>query len=135
MIVVDESIHNLRTLQAIAAWYPGRVISIKQLRPNTNIKDDGIAMLLQQATEPTFVTINVDDFWLKIDAYRSYCIVACELLQGQAPKVPGTLRRLFHLPQFHTKALRMGKVIRVRPTLIEYYESDHQIHTLAWPEE
>jgi hypothetical protein len=40
MSVVDESIHNLRTLQAIATWYSGRVVSIKQLRPNTHIKDD-----------------------------------------------------------------------------------------------
>jgi hypothetical protein len=43
------------------------------------------------------------------------------------------LRRFFRLPAFETKALRMGKVIRLAPNRIRYYESDRHIHSLPWP--
>ncbi|MCB0063727.1 MAG: hypothetical protein KDE19_16505 [Caldilineaceae bacterium] len=62
MIVVDEQIHGRRIRDAIASWYPGQVVSIKHLRPNTLVKDDAIPALLQQARQPTFITINADDF-------------------------------------------------------------------------
>ena len=124
MIVVDESIHSFHTLRAIADWYPGTVLSIVQLRLSTIVKDDGVPMLLQQANEPTFVTVNVDDFWLKINAHRRYCVVAVVLPQEQSRQIPGLLRRLLRLAEFRTKAQRMGKVIRVRSSAIEYYASD-----------
>ena len=104
------------------------------LRPATLIKDDGIATLLNKVKEPTFVTINVDDFWLKFCANRRYCIIALPLNSAQAKK--GTsewVRKLLLLPEFRTKSARMGRVIYARPSRIEYYELDRQIHSLPWP--
>lgn len=49
MIVVDESIDNALVLQAVADWYPGRVVSIRSLRPATLIHDETIPTLLHQA--------------------------------------------------------------------------------------
>lgn len=132
MIVVDESIDNALVLQAIADWYPGRVVSIRSLRPATLIHDETIPTLLHQAKQLTFVTINVDDFWKKAAANRNYCIIAVELEQGQALQLPLLIRRLLRLPEFRTKAARMGKIIRVRSTLIEYYSVDRQVQTLLW---
>lgn len=134
MIVVDESIDNASVLQAIANWYPGRVVSIRSLRPATLIYDETIPTLLHQSRQLTFVTINVDDFWKKVSANRNYCIIAIELEQGQALLLPLRIRRLLRLPEFRTKVARMGKVIHVRSTLIEYYSVDREMHTLLWPD-
>lgn len=46
--------------------------------------------------------------------------------------IPNILRNLFWLPPFRTKAARMGKIIRVRPSGIEYYMIDRKIHFLPW---
>jgi hypothetical protein len=134
MIVVDESIHGRRIREAISTWYRGQVVSVKLLRLGSVVKDDGISMLLRQATQPTFVTINVNDFWLKFRADQRCCVIALALTQAQAHETPGLLRRLFRLPEFHTKAARMGKVIHVMPTYIEYYQTDRQIQRVVWPD-
>lgn len=134
MIVIDESIQDERIIRVIASWYTGQVISMMDLRPATLIKDNGITMLLSKAKEPTFVTINVDDFWLKLRANRRYCIIALDLNSAQAKKETSDwLRKLLLLPQFRTKSARMGHVIYARPSRIEYYELDRQIHFLPWP--
>lgn len=133
MIVVDENIQDHLVIKAIASWYSGQVISVTTLRLQTLIKDDGIAMLLHQANEPTFVTTNVDDFWPKFPAHRRYCIINIVLTIEETLQVPETLRNLLRLPLFRTKAARMGQVIRVRPSGIDYYGLDRQIHFLPWP--
>jgi len=130
MIVVDESVDNVLVLKAIADWYPGRVVSIRALRPATLIHDEVIPTLLHQAPQSTFVTINVDDFWKKTLPNQRYCIVALELNQGQASRLPLLLRRVFQHSEFQTKALRMGKVIYVTPSYIDYYEVDRKIRRL-----
>lgn len=132
MIVVDESIESGLIIQAIAAWYPGQVLSIRKLRPGTLVKDDAVDTLLAQINQPTFVTINVDDFWYKMPVSRRYCVIAVEMMQSQALQLPTLLRHILTLAEFRTKANRMGKMIRVRPTAIDYYEHDRQVHTCAW---
>ena len=62
MIVLDEQLLGRDLETTIAAWYAGAVVHITDLRPHTVIKDDAIPLLLQQQSQPTFVTINVPDF-------------------------------------------------------------------------
>lgn len=134
MIVIDESIQDNRIIRAIADWYPGQVISIMDLRPATLIKDDGITTLLNKVKQPTFVTINVEDFWLKFQANQRYCIIALQLTQLQVKQETSVwLRKLLLLPEFRTKAARMGRVVYMRSSRIEYYGVDRQIHFLPWP--
>jgi len=57
MIVLDEELQGLGLEEAIAHWYRGAVLVVKQLRPDTVIKDDVIPTLLRRAEQPTFVTI------------------------------------------------------------------------------
>ncbi len=134
MIVMDENLHDHRLIAAIAAWYPGQVVSVTTLRPGTVIKDEAIPALLQQASQPTFVTINVTDFWLKVQPHSSYCIVAVVLPRERVREIPDLLRGLLRLPDFRTKADRMGRVLRVTRDTIQYYESDRIIQALAWPD-
>lgn len=134
MLILDESIENPLIARSIATWYPGQVTSIRTLRPATLIRDEAIPTILYRVRQPTFVTINVDDFWKRTPADLRYAIVALEIQQNRASYLSILLRNLLRLPELRTKTLRMGKVIHVRPTYIEYYEADRQIRTLAWPD-
>ena len=132
MIVLDENLKDQILLNAIANWYPGTVTHIKSFRPLTVIKDDAIPTLLLTASQPTFVTVNVDDFWRKTEAHQGFCLVAFVLAQDKVDDLPELLRRLLNMPNFKSKALRMGKVIRVQANNVRYYERDRQIHVLDW---
>jgi hypothetical protein len=92
MIVLDEELQGLGLEKAIAHWYRGAVLVIKQLRPRTVIKDDAIPTLLRRAEHPTFVTINHGDFWRRVPAERSFCLVCFKLTADQAEEIPVMLR-------------------------------------------
>lgn len=120
MIVFDENMHQRSIVDAVAAWYHGRVISVTVLRPDTIIKDEAIPTLLRLALYPTFVTTNVDDFWQRVPAYTRYGIACLVLPDERLPEISSLLRQLFSLPEFKTKARRMGKVVRVSRGQLEY---------------
>ncbi len=130
MIIVDENLHSHRIMQAISAWYTGQVVSITTLRPGSVIKDEAIPTLLLKVSQPTFVTINVADFWQKIQPHKSYCIVNVALPTERNSEIPVLLRRFFRLPQFKSKALRMGKIVRLTSERIEYYQSVQHIYSI-----
>lgn len=132
MIVVDEQMCNTRVYEAILSYYRGQVLSIRDLRSGTVIKDDVIPALLIQARQPTFITINADDFWLKVDAHQAYCIINFPLPAERRYEVPNILRRILQHFQFNTKAKRMGRVLRVGSHVITYYGLDRQLHHLDW---
>lgn len=127
MIVLDEQIMRQRIATEIDRWYRGRVTNILALRPETVIKDDAIPALLLHVQQPTFVTINTKDFWLKIPAHRRYCVIAFDLPQTDVFGLPSMLHSLLRREQFATKANRMGKVIRVKGERIRYYSLDYRI--------
>ena len=134
MIILDEQLLNPDIVVAIKRWYPGTVTHILRLRPDTLIKDDNIATLLHAAQRPIFVTVNVDDFWRKINAHASYCVIGIAIQQQEWPKVSDILRQLLSMPQLKTRADRMGKVILVRESGILYYEQNSQVQELEWTE-
>lgn len=123
MIVLDEQIGNAPSLRAaVAHWYPSKVISIHELRPYGRIEDAEIPDYLLQLKQPTFVTINYRDFWLRPLVHVRYCIICFKLRQDEALFVlPQRLREVFRLPEFRTKRLRMGKVVSVTAEDITVY--------------
>lgn len=132
MIVLDENISSVELIEKIVAWYPGRVAILKQLRTNTTIKDDAVEMLLLRVPAPTFVTINVDDFWKKIRADERFAVVNLELKGDQLDEVSVLLRKFLKQPGFKTKAKRMGIVALVHRTHIEFYRANRKIETMNW---
>jgi len=72
MIVLDEQLQGLELEDAISRWYHGAVLSVKQLRPGTVIKDEAIPLLLRRLKQPTFVTINDTDFWRRVPADNAH---------------------------------------------------------------
>jgi hypothetical protein len=133
MLVIDENLHDQRTMAALSTWYPGQVISVVALRPGTVIKDEAIPGLLLTVSQPTFVTINASDFWKKVPPHQGYCVVAVDLSKEHIQEVPVFLRRLFRMATFRTKALRMGKVVRLGRDRVEFYESTRHVESLQWP--
>jgi hypothetical protein len=120
--------------EAVARWYRGAVFVVKKLRPGRVIKDEAIPALLRQLKQPMFVTIDYMDFWRRIPADNAFCIVCLELPTERVDDIPVRLRQLLRLPEFKTKKARMGKVVLVRETRLQYY-SQHEklVHILRWP--
>jgi hypothetical protein len=134
VIVLDEHLHGAGTIAAVSSWYRGRVISVTALRPHSVIKDEAIPMLLRGVRQPTFVTINVADFWRKAPAHSRYCIVTVGVPTDRIWSVPDLLRGLLRRPDFATKAVRMGRVLRITPHLVEFYGPDGRVQSLHFPE-
>jgi hypothetical protein len=134
MILLDENVHQQSLVASIATWYRGQVRSLTTLRPNTLIKDEAIPIVLRRVRQPTFVTTNVADFWRRVPAHVRYSIVCVALPNERLHELPSLLRQLLRLPEFNTKAKRMGKVIRVSPSQLQYYErqGDHIAHVRTW---
>ena len=84
-------------------------------------KPEAVPALLRLPSRPTFVTINERDFWHPTLADARYCIVCFAMPDSQAREVPSLLRALLRRPEFRTKAVRSGKVIRVARQDISYY--------------
>ena len=106
------------------------MLPITALRPNTVIKDEAIPALLRLVRQPTFVTINVQDFWRVTRPHRRFCIVTVEVPSARIREVPDLVRALLHHPEFATKAVRMGKVVRVSTRAIDFYVRDGRAHSL-----
>jgi hypothetical protein len=135
MIVLDEAIAGQDVVNSLR-WYRGRVVSIKQLRPDIRIPDEAIPTLLRLVRHPTFLTINTTDFWRRIRADESYCALCFPLPDDRAEEVGILTRRLFRLPEFKTKKARMGKVAFVGSKEIYFYQAhDPRVHTLSWSED
>lgn len=132
MIVLDENLDDESIKTGIMAWYPGQVTAVYILRSGSIVKDDVIPTLLHRVVRPTFVTINVTDFWKKVQPHDGYCIINVAVPQNHAHEVPNFLRRLFRVSDFKTKASRMGKIIRLTQNGIEYYERDRRIRSRSW---
>jgi hypothetical protein len=82
----------------------------------------------------TLVTTNVTDFWRRVPVHSRYSIVCVVLPNERLYELPHLLRELFRVPEFKTRPRRMGKIIRVSPRRLHYYErqSDPIIHIRTW---
>lgn len=131
MIVLDEQLLGRNIEREISNWYDGKVLFIIDLRPYTIIKDDAIPALLRQENQPTFITINEKDFWRRVDIDDRFCIICLLLPDSRVSEIPAILQSIFRLPEFKTKADRMGKVVRVADEKIYFYTChDKQVQEL-----
>jgi hypothetical protein len=131
-IVLDDQISRPAVEQALARPYTAH--RLRDIRPGQVIKDERVPILLRELHRPTFVTID-DDFWRSQLRDRRYCILFFPLDVREQAQIPGLLRRLLRLPEFRTRAARMGKVARVSPAQIDYWETGSEtMQRLVWPE-
>jgi hypothetical protein len=134
MIVLDEHLSGAGIAEAIGHWYRGRVALVTELRPGSVIKDDAVPALLRTLSDPTFVTIDWTDFWLRTKAHPNFCLVCFTLPTRCALEIAPLLRRLFRLAPFRTKAARLGKIVRVSEEHAAYYQvHDTHVHLQPLP--
>lgn len=125
--ILDDQLFLDDVLFPIARWRPARYIHT--VRPNEVVKDERIPMILRELRQPTFVTIDMW-FWNRSLCDRRYCILCFPLSNEQQPLIPGLLRHVLRLPEFSSRAARMGKVARIRHVGIDYWQvgSDQEQH-------
>lgn len=121
MIVLDDQLSSAQITAAIERWSPSAVISVRRFRPHGQLLDPNIPACLLQLHQPTFVTINYDDFWRPQMAHARYCLVCLKLEQGESQRVPEVLRSVLSLSEFRTKRHRMGKIISWRDGKVSYF--------------
>ncbi len=110
MIVLDEQL-SLSLIAAIGKFHDGKVVSVRELRPKTIIKDEAIPQLLSKTRkQPTFVTINTKDFWKKTHPCKNISIVCLKLEDTKMMDIPILLKSLTKSKKFRTKASRAGYV-------------------------
>ena len=129
-ILVDEHLSRTEVLAPLRTWITAQ--KIEDLAPDETLKDERILQLLRSQKQPTLVTLDAG-FYHKRHCDRRYCLIYFALPHLEQSRLPGLLRRLFRLPEFKTKAARMGKVVQVSDEKIEFWQvRDEKRHTVRW---
>jgi hypothetical protein len=129
-LILDDQLFDLEVLVPLARWIT--VERLRNLRPAEVIKDDRVPILLREQRQPSFVTIDMG-FWDRALCDAGYCILCFPLSNEEQHRLPGLLQRLFQFREFRTKSARMGKVVRVSPTRIDYWElRGDRMLTVGW---
>ena len=81
--------------------------------------DERIIDLSGRLKTPTFITKDCKDFYKRRRLDKRYCIICVDVHRTE---FVSTVRKIFRHPLFNTVAKRMGKVIRVTSTHVNYFE-------------
>jgi hypothetical protein len=128
-IIVDEHLGRTEVLESLQRWITAR--KIEELRPGEVIKDDRVLQVLTTLKQSTLVTID-GGFYAKRYRDARYCLLYFVVPLNRQREIPALLRRLFRLPPFKTKAVRMGKVARISSAGIQYWQlDDDELHQFS----
>jgi hypothetical protein len=129
-IIVDEQLGRTEVLLPLRRWITAQ--KIESLRPFEVIKDDRVLQILWEFKRPTFVTID-SEFYDKRNCDKRYCLVYFVLTPLEQNQLPGLLRQLLRLPEFKTRVVRMGKVVRVSRLGVRYWQlNDNEEYNIEW---
>ena len=133
MIVLDEQLLGYGLAETIRRWYRGAIVSVVDLRPGTVITDQAIPVLLRTVNKPTFVTVNVHDFWRQLAPDLHFCLICIALPDKRVSELPELLRRTLATEPFRTRRKRVGKIARVSVQRIQYYTTDSwAVQEIRW---
>ena len=118
-LILDEHVAIPIVLPPLKKWIS--VGRIQDLRPGELILDDRVPQILRTLRKPTFVTID-NGFWRQSLCNPGYCLLCFDLRDDQQDHIPDLMRRLFHVADFQTRSIRMGKIARVRLHAVDYWQ-------------
>lgn len=106
-----------------------------QIGPNiarTSTSDDDILPILHRLKRPTFFTRD-EAFWKRRLAHARYCLVFLDIREKEG-EIAAAIRRFLRHPVFNTHGKRMGKVVRIRLTGVNYWPTSRRALTsVKWP--
>jgi hypothetical protein len=120
VIVLDENILDGQRLLLEGWKVAPRQVGLDIGRKG--LKDDEIVVLLRRLRQPTFFTRDLG-FYTPDLRHRHYAIVVAAV--GQY-KLAAFVRRFLHHPEFDTHASRAGKIIRIAPRGIVFWQLRRQ---------
>ena len=128
MNVVDENIVASQR-DRLQSWkIHFRAIGSDLGRPGMKDRNEVIP-LLHSLRRTTFFTR--DHGYYKRDLlHAGYCLVWLNVAFDEAAEY---IRRFLRQPSFRTQAQRLGKVVRVQPSGITYWQVNHELeHIVGW---
>ncbi len=129
-IILDEHLGVREVLTPLQRWITVR--KIEDFIPADILKDQRVLQLLGQLKQPTFVTLDAG-FCHRRYRDRRYCLLYFVLPQAEQRRLPDLLRRLFRLPEFKSRTVRMGKVARVNHERVEFWQvGEDKQRILRW---
>ncbi len=115
MYLLDENI--TKDQKELLEKWRFRVKQIGVDFKNKGIKDEQIITLLQQIKGVLFITRDTD-FFKKEFCHLNYCIV---FLDVEKTEVAYYIRKFLTHPLFNNNYKRLGKIIKLNQTYIQYY--------------
>ncbi|MBI3245376.1 MAG: hypothetical protein HYZ50_02580 [Deltaproteobacteria bacterium] len=90
---------------------------------------EDILPLLHRLKQPTFFTLD-HGFYHPTLRHQRYCLVFLDVWDDEAAEY---IRRLLRHSEFRTRAQRMGKVVRVRHSGVNYWQiEEKEERTASW---
>ncbi len=132
--ILDDRLDAPEVYLPIQRWV--KALFLRDLRPGERVPDQRVPEILQTLKQPTFITID-QGFWERTLCHPGYCLLYFGLRDDQQEQLPDLLRSLLRRPEFRTRASRMGKVARITPTFIAWWQFRvtklHRIETTPRP--
>jgi hypothetical protein len=126
--ILDEDIGLAQCERLTARRIHFRQIGVGVGRSGMKDRDE-IIPLLHTRRRPTFFTLD-EDFYHPTLCHGGYCLVYFDVDPNE---VAHYIRRFLRHKAFRTKAQRMGKVVRVRPGRISYWQvGEERAHLIGW---
>ncbi len=128
MNLLDENIRHDQGEQLRKWRIPFRLL-IRDLA-RSGIQDTDIIPLLHRGKHATLFTHD-EDYFKRTLVHPAYCLVLLDLYDGDAALF---VRRFLRHPEFNSHAKRMGKVIRLHPQRINFWQlGKGALQTVKWP--
>ena len=118
MNVLDENIP--RDQADLLRQWGVRFRSISRDLGYQGITDEDIVPLLLRLKKPTLLTRD-EDFWDRYLAHPRYAVAWFDV---EVEETAFWMKRFLTHPLFRTSAQRLGKIVRVRPSGIEYWSKN-----------
>ncbi len=118
MLIIDENISESEVWR-LREWR----IAVRQIGPDiaeASTTDENILLVLHRLKRATFFTRD-RDFWNPRLAHARYCLVFLDIREHEG-QIAAANRNFVRHPAFDTRVKRMGKVVRLHPAGVHYWQ-------------
>jgi len=132
MLIIDENVSEIEVWR-LREWG----FAVQQVGPDiagASTSDENILPILHRLKRPTFLTRD-QDFWNSRLVHAKYCLVFLDIREHEG-LIASAIRRFLRHTAFDTHAKRMGKVVRLHPGGVSYWQRGKRtLQSVAWTEE